>query len=430
MIQININHKSYTAHLSQSISSFIPEEQEYLWESTGERVNEEQPVWEAHERYGSDWRWIPRQQLKGGEDKTSMWFIFAIGLIIWLLMMITGLLPFVAGYYAIAIEKVMSLLDKVFVWILGPEDPVLYIVRRIARFFGKIISFLTLVGLVWYFTALWCYAPYYARYGECQANHMRKFFGGIIAIMFVFFYYSWGFGISFLEGLRSLEGIFLIGPLMRAYANLLQKAYNKLRQPYWVPVYGAMIQGYFTGVEQGMPYLMKGLDPLEMAVYDTRGFLKMTQEGVVGEMAKRYDVDKIFKFANYEFLTDEEKNEEFFDRGQKITSRFMKWTLITVCSIFGGGLNILRKVCLDDEIKDLEKKLFSATTDSKMDEKARKALINKIQAQIYMATKRPKINEQCLVNTIETATLSGHATIFWGLIIFVVFMFFRPPGPK
>jgi hypothetical protein len=259
---------------------------------------------------------------------------------------------------------------------------------------------------------------------------MRRFFGGIIAVMYVFFYYSWGFGISFLDSLRSLDNLFLIGPLMKVIANIGQWIYNKLRVPSWIPIYGQFILGYFQGIESGMPYLIKALEPIELAVDDTKAFLDLTQQSPVIDLTRQYNLDKFFESAKYQYKTDSEKAEDFYDRSQKITSRFMQWTLITIASVFGGGLNILRKACADSQVKELQDKLFKATIDKGMDETARKSLITKIQYQITLATKRPKLDQQCLINTIETATLAGHATIFWGIIIFVIFLFFKPPSPR
>lgn len=432
MIQLQINQQNPICldYLpSQSINSLYTIEDHFRWEKTYDKVNPEQPVWEVIEKYGTNWKWITGK-LVGGSNQTGSWFVFIIAIILWLIFLGTGLMPFVSQYYAIAIENVMKLIDKIFIWLLGPEDPFIYIIRRIVAFFSNIVGFLTLVGFVWYLTAVWCYLPYEKRYNECQANYMRRFFGGIIAVMYVFFYYSWGFGISFLNSLRSLDHLFLIGPLMKVIANIGQWIYNKLRVPSWIPIYGQFILGYFQGIESGMPYLIKALEPIELAVDDTNAFLDLTQQSPVIDLTRQYNLDKFFESAKYQYKTDSEKAEDLYDRSQKITSRFMQWTLITIASVFGGGLNILRKACADSQVKELQEKLFKATIDKGMDETARKSLITKIQYQITLATKRPKLDQQCLINTIETATLAGHATIFWGIIIFVIFLFFKPPSPR
>jgi hypothetical protein len=444
MIHLQINHKNINidqeVYPSNSVYHlFEHESKEYLWEHTGELVNPEQPVWDAQNKHGNHWSWIEKKSIPGGDEKkptTSDWITFVISFILWIILLGTGFIPFIAQYYAIAIENILSLVNKAFVWILGPEDPFLYMIKeiviQISRFIGNFVSILSIICIVWYFTALWIYTPYLSRYGECQANYMRRFIGGAIAVAFVFFYYSYDVGRVFLQSLRSLDKMVIIGPLMRIISKGGTWLSNKLRRPYGVPVWGPIIQSYFTALEQVvMPALMTVSGPIQLAVDDTAQFIKDASSGDAGPVNVFIDkikLEGVVKSAEYQYKTEQQKAEELYNRSQKLTSRAMQWFLINLAGIFGGGVNILRKVCSSKHINELQSKLQALRTDRKMDENTRKALIKKTEYQIAIEKKRPKLDEACIINTIETGTLAGHLTIFSGIIVVIIFMFFKPPN--
>jgi hypothetical protein len=436
-IQIQIGSGKTTTHKfqssQQSLSHLIPDlHTQYQWVGTGDRVEPEEPIWKAQEKYGSvHWKWMKFEKKEGGEATTpGMWINFILGLILWSILLFTGFMPFISAYYQVAVERVFALIDRGLVWWLGPEDPFLYIVRRIVVLLGNVVGFIMLLAVVWYLTAVWCFLPYKWVWGECQANYMRRFFGGVIATLFIVSFYGWGIGNTVIESLRSLQPMPIIGPLMNMMANILQKIYNFFRTPHWAPITGSFISSYFPTVRGLMPYLSRAMEPVEMATQDMKEFLRSTKEMPVVDLTRKFKMDEIFDKASYQYMDDEEKQKEFYDRNQKMTSRFMQWFVITMAGVFGGVLNVFRKISSSTKERELKAKLSKIKSDKGMDANTKKTEIQKIQYEIQQTKLFPQINEQGLINTIETGTLAGHFTLFWGLIVFIIFCFFKPPAAR
>lgn len=434
MIQLSINHK-YPITLneinaSQSIFSLYPHNNNtYVWEGTTNEVELSTPVYLATQKYGNNWRWITKETLHGGDNPSvAMWFSFAFAIIFWIIFLALGLMPFITQYYAIAIQNIAEIIQKGLVWTLGPESPIIFIFHKIASYFTNIIGIITMIAFVWYLTAVWCYVPYFKRYSECEANYMRRFFGGVVVTMFLFFYYGWDAGIAVINSLRNLGSAPFIGPLMGVLANIGDKIYNKLRDPGWYPFIGPAIVSYFELIEEAIPKLVQSVKPIELAENDMKDFLKQLKQEPMNSIINQYHFGKIVDSASYQYMSDQEKYKKMLDRSEKGTTRFIQWFLVSLTSMFGGFLNILKAVCSDKNIKELQDKINELRNDPKMDPKTKETLLNNFQTQIYIAKHFPKIDPQCLINTIETGTLAGVNTIFWGLVVFIIFMFVKPPS--
>lgn len=431
ILQIDsINHSIECSDI-QSIYSIIQTLQitkSYQWKN-GRPVLFGQPIWKAKQQYGDQlWIWTSNQNYIGGSISSNPGFISSaiIAFLLWFILMLTGILPLVARYYAMAFQKLFGILDKLFVWIVGPDDPILFFMRKIAILAKTILMAFPMFFFVWYLTGVWSFLGFSLRYDDCKANYMQNYYGKIIAIVYCLIYVCWYMGTYFIDWIRELQTMPLIGPLANPISNGLNKIYTKLRNPIWIPFYGQIIMSYFTLIGKGIPLFVQMVQPIEQILNNPAQFIQASKQEPFKSLIQQFEINDALKSISYEYLTEQQKSELSTSRSDKITSRFLKWLLINVASVLSGGLWILRSICTNLEIEKLQHELLNIQMNRKMDPAVREQQIQIYESKIIASERNPPLNTECITNTIETGTLTGHLTIFISFVIFIIFLFITP----
>lgn len=385
------------------------------------------------QKYGNHWVWYTKTMnapLLGGDSARTEWILNGIlAFLFWLILMVSGFTSLFAEYYRVGIEKVILLIDKFMNWDLGPEDPFLYLMRKIARAVGWFASVATSFLLIWYLVARWSYGLFYIFYDNCRSTYMQNIFGNIIASIFVLYFVIFSSGSWVIQKMRQMSSLPAIGPLMEPLSNLYQKLWFALRKPRFIPYYGPAVSGYFTGLEKGVPMVSKVMKPLKTLVSNLPLLVQLTAKEPYKSLIEQSEAEKIVKYLSYEYLSLPEKAAKNFNYSQKMTSRFIEWTVMTLSASAAGGMYLLTNICTGDQVRKLEDELMEIASDEKMDPEVRDAKISEKQLEIQSLREDPDMNADCIIDKVESGALAGHATFLWTLLLMIIFIIF-PPKPR